>query len=109
MQSRRLAQALLAGGVTALAVGAMMPTVAVAASNSDSVTVAGGSSYTYTFNQSPSIQATAQPNCQAFSSPGNVTLSVSGPGVSNGTLVTHRGDCSKPLSMSPSSSSVDTS
>ncbi len=108
MRSRRLTQVLVAGGVFALAIGGFAPTVASAASNNDSVTVAGGSSYTYTFNQSPSIQATAQPNCATFSSPGQVTLSLSGPGVTNPTLASHKGDCSKALTLSPSSSSVNT-
>src|SRR4051794_40607082 len=105
---RRLTQALLAGGVSALAVGGFAPTMANAAGG-DTLTVAGGSSYTYTFNQSPSIQATAQPNCRsALSSPGQVSLSISGPAVVNSTLVSHKGDCNKAVSVSPSASSVNT-
>ena len=108
MRSRRLTQALLAGGVSALAIGGFAPTIASAAS-SDTVTVAGGSSYTYTFNQSPSIQATAQPNCKsALSSPDQVTLSISGPAVSNSTLASHKGSCNQSVSLSPSSSAVNT-
>lgn len=108
MRSRALSRILIAGGVSALAVGGFAPTAASAASNPDSVTVAGGSSYTYTFNQSPSIQATAQPNCATFSSPTPVTLSLSGPGVTNPTLASHRASCSSALTLSPSSSSVNT-
>jgi hypothetical protein len=108
MVTRRLNQALLAVGVAALGVGGFMPTTAAAAA-SDVLTVAGGSSYTYTFNQSPSIQATAQPNCKSvLSRAGQVTLTISGPAVVQSTLVSHKGDCNKALSMSPSSSSVNT-
>ncbi|MGN6475542.1 MAG: hypothetical protein ACTHK4_18120 [Mycobacteriales bacterium] len=102
-----MTQLLVAGGVSALAVGGFSPTLASAAS-SDSVTVAGGSSYTYTFNQSPSIQATAQPNCQTFSNPSPITLTLAGPGVTNSTLVSHKASCNSALTLSPSSSSVNT-
>jgi hypothetical protein len=109
MRSRRLTQLLLAGGVSALAVGGFAPTIARAASTDDTITVAGGSTYTYTFNQSPSIQAIAQPNCRSvLSRPGNVTLTISGPAVSSPTLVSHRGDCNKALTVSPSAGSVNT-
>jgi hypothetical protein len=108
MRSRRLSQALLAGGVCALTVGAFTPTAASAAT-ADTLTVAGGSTYTYTFNQSPSIQAIAQPNCRsALSSPGQVTLSISGPAVVSSQLVSHKGSCNNSVSVSPSSSSVNT-
>jgi hypothetical protein len=108
MRTRRLTQGLLAGGVCALTVGGFAPTIAGAAA-SDTLTVAGGSSYTYTFNQSPSIQATAQPNCRtALSSPGQVTLSIAGPAVVSSQLVSHKGSCNNAISMSPSSSSVNT-
>ncbi len=109
MRPRRVMKALLAGGVSALAAGGFAPTVATAASAADTVTVAGGSSYTYTFNQSPSIQATAQPNCRSvLSSPGQVTLTIAGPAVSDSTLASHKGSCNKAVSLSPSSSSVNT-
>lgn len=108
MGARALSRLLIAGGVSALAVGGFAPTMANAASNNDSVTVAGGSSYTYTFNQSPSIQATAQPNCATFSRPTPITLTLAGPGVTNSTLVSHRASCSSALTLSPSSSSVNT-
>ncbi|HVX70115.1 MAG TPA: hypothetical protein VHA79_10545 [Mycobacteriales bacterium] len=109
MRTRRLTQALLAGGVAALGVGGFAPTIASAASADDTLTVAGGSSYTYTFNQSPSIQATAEPNCKGvLSRAGQVTLSIAGPAVTQSTLVSHKGDCNKALAMSPSSSSVNT-
>jgi hypothetical protein len=108
MRSGKLSEVLLAAGVCALAIGGFAPGVASAASNPDSVTVAGGSSYTYTFNQSPSIQATAQPNCPTFSNQTPVTLTLSGPGVTNSTLVSHKPDCSQALTLSPSASSVNT-
>jgi hypothetical protein len=79
------------------------------AAASDSVTVAGGSSYTYTFNQSPSIQAVAQPNCRVLGSAGTDTLTIDGPGVSNSVLVSHAGSCSKSVTLSPSAASVNTS
>ncbi|HVS67192.1 MAG TPA: hypothetical protein VHE56_01475 [Mycobacteriales bacterium] len=107
MRTRKLTRALVTSGVGALAVGGFAPTFANAAA-SDSVTVAGGSSYTYTFNQSPSISATAQPNCKTFSSPSPVTLTISGPGVSSPTLVSHKADCNNALTISPSASSVNT-
>ena len=75
---RALTRTLLAGGVASLAVVGFAPTFASAASNNDTVTVAGGSSYVYTFNQSPSIQAVAQPNCAVLSNPKPLTLSISG-------------------------------
>ncbi|HVV77392.1 MAG TPA: hypothetical protein VHC43_15290 [Mycobacteriales bacterium] len=108
MPTRRLTQALVAGGIAALGVGGFAPTIASAASNNDAITVAGGSSYTYTFNQSPSIQATAQPNCAVFSNPAPVTLTISGPGVVSSTLVSHKADCNNALTLSPSASSVNT-
>jgi hypothetical protein len=78
------------------------------AAAADALTVAGGSSYTYTFNQSPSIQATAQPNCQFLGNPGSVTLTIDGPGVAASGLVTHAGSCSKSVALSPSAASVNT-
>ncbi|HEX3705495.1 MAG TPA: hypothetical protein VHV76_02595 [Mycobacteriales bacterium] len=105
---RILTRTLLAGGVAALAVVGFTPTFASAAANSDTVTVAGGSSYTYTFNQSPSIQAVAQPNCAFLSNPSPVTLSISGPGVVSSTLVSHKADCGSAVTLSPSTSSVNT-
>lgn len=105
---RALARTLMAGGVAALAVVGFAPTLASAAANNDTVTVAGGSQYTYTFNQSPSIKAVAQPNCAVLSNPKPVVLSISGPGVSDSTLVSHKADCGSAVTLSPSSSSVNT-
>jgi hypothetical protein len=70
--------------------------------------VAGGSSYTYTFNQSPSIQAVAQPNCAVLANPGPVTLSISGPGVVTTTLLSRKASCGASQTLSPSSGSVNT-
>jgi hypothetical protein len=105
---RALTRTLLAGGVASLAVVGFAPTFASAASNNDTVTVAGGSSYTYTFNQSPSIQAVAQPNCAVLSNPRPLTLSISGPGVVSDTLVSHKADCGSAVTLAPSSGSVNT-
>lgn len=105
---RALSRLVMSCGVAALAVLGFAPTMAVAAA-ADTVTVAGGSSYTYTFNQSPSIQATAQPACQVLGSAGTDTLTIDGPGVSSSVLVSHAGSCSKPVTLSPSAASVNTS
>jgi hypothetical protein len=92
-------------GAAGLAVLGFAPGVASAA-NSDSLTVAGGSSYTYTFNQSPSIKAVAQPNCLSHATP--ITLSISGPGVTDPLLASAKRDCFNPVSLSPSDSEVNT-
>ncbi|HVU60282.1 MAG TPA: hypothetical protein VHD58_01355 [Mycobacteriales bacterium] len=105
-RSRKLGRALACAGVATLAVMAFAPVAGAAAA--DSITVAGGSSYTYTENQSPSIQATAQPACQVLGRASTVTLTIAGPGVTNSTLVSHAGSCTKPVTLSPSSSSVNT-
>jgi hypothetical protein len=96
----------MTSGVATLAVMGFAPLASAAAA--DSLTVAGGSSYTYTFNQSPSIQATAQPNCQFLGNPGSVTLTIDGPGVAASDLVSHAGSCNKSVSLSPSAASVNT-
>ncbi len=99
----RLATAVGAVGLAAVGFG---PTLAFAAGNPDTLTVAGGSSYTYTFNQSPSIKAVAQPNCLNSKTP--ITVSISGPGVVNPTLASAARDCVNPVSLSPSASEVNT-
>jgi uncharacterized membrane protein YgcG len=105
---RALTRTVMTGGIAALAVLGFAPTISSAAANTDTLTVAGGSSYTYTFNQSPSIQAVAQPNCAVLSNPGPVVLSISGPGVVSSTLVSHKANCNASQTLSPSSSSVNT-
>lgn len=99
----RTAAAIGAAGVAVLG---FAPTFASAAAG-DSVTVAGSNTYTYTTNQSPDIEAVAQPNCGSSSS--KVTLAISGPGVLNSTLVSRKPDCKTPLDMTPSAASVNTS
>jgi hypothetical protein len=96
----------MTSGVATLAVLGFAPLASAAAA--DTLTVAGGSTYTYTFNQSPSIQAIAQPNCQFLGSPGSATLTIDGPGVTASELVTHAGSCNKSVSLSPSAASVNT-
>jgi hypothetical protein len=95
-----------AAGVAGLAVFGFAPTIASAA-GSDTLTVAGGSSYTYTFNQSPSISATARPHC-GLSTATPITLSISGPGVTSPTLVTAHRDCVNPVTLTPSDAEVNT-
>jgi hypothetical protein len=106
--SRAVARVLSTTGVAALAVLALAPAISSAASNPDTLTVAGRSSYTYTYNQSPEIQAVAQPNCQFLSNNAAVTLDISGPGVANPTLVSRKANCNSSQSLSPSASSVNT-
>jgi hypothetical protein len=106
MSSRKFSRLVMTSGVAALAVLGFAPMATAAAA--DSLTVAGGGSYTYTVNQSPSIQAIAQPNCQFLGNPGSVTLTIDGPGVTASDLVTHAGSCNKSVSLSPSAASVNT-
>jgi uncharacterized membrane protein YgcG len=95
----------IAVGAAGIAVLGFAPSAQAA--NSDTITVAGGSAYTYTFNQSPSIAATAHPNCLGTPKTA-VTISISGPGVTSPILVSHARDCIHPLTLSPSSDSVNT-
>jgi hypothetical protein len=104
--SRRFSRLVMTAGVTTLAVMGFAPMANAAAA--DTLTVAGGSSYTYTFNQSPSIQAIAQPNCQILGSASTVTLSIAGPGVTDSSLISHAGSCNKAVTLSPSASAVNT-
>jgi hypothetical protein len=106
--SRALTRTLMAGGIAAVAVIGFAPTMSFAAANTDTLTVAGGSTYLYQFNQSPSIDAVAQPNCAVLAGAGTATLSISGPGVVDSTLASHKASCSSAVALSPSASSVNT-
>lgn len=95
----------IAAGAAALAVLGFAPTASAA--GGDTITVAGGSSYTYTFNQSPSIKATAHPNCVGNPKTA-ITISISGPGVTDPTIASASRDCFNAVTLAPSADDVNT-
>lgn len=102
------ARSAVAIGAVGVAVMGFAPTASAA--GGDSLTVAGAGSATYTTNQSPGIQAVAEPTCAA-GSPGKVTLTIDGPGVipqlatlKSGTPI----DCNTALDLAPDPSTVNT-